>query len=299
MRTILYQAYGSDDIKNELLFSLASLLPFASENQYLIKIYTDDEGYFNRPFLEELRIQFEPLDQNRIAEWKGEDQFVHRLKIKLIQDFIEKGGTEGLYLDTDTIFTQAPDPLFEGIHQGNFWMHESEGTLFPSKVRLFQKIARFVKNNPDNLTGLPYASEILKMKMYNAGLIGFDYRLGNEIDKVLQLNDGLYELYPKHIMEQLAFSLILAKTFDLKEAKAFVFHYWNLKEIRPLLKTFFEKFGHADAQTVVQKSTTINPQQLLIDKLKFLARKRNRLKKLLGFGTKYQVPELKNLMVNA
>jgi len=298
MRTLLYQAYGSDDIKNELLFSLVSLLPFASEYQYIIKIYTDDESYFNRPFLEDLRIHFEPLTPERIADWQGEDQFVHRLKIKLIQDFMEKGGTEGLYLDTDTIFTRSPDSVFDGIHRGNYWMHVSEGKIFPSKNALFQKIARFVRNNPDNLAGLPYATEILGMEMYNAGLIGFDYRLGNEIDKVLELNDGLYELYHKHIMEQLAFSLVLSKNFDVLEAKPFVFHYWNLKEIRPLLKSFFEEFGMADAQTVVQKSTTINPQQLLTDKMKFLSKKRNRLKNLLGFGPKYVAPELKDLMVN-
>lgn len=298
MRTLIYQAYGSDDIKNELLFSLVSLLPFASENQYLVKIYTDDAAYFDRPFLADLRIQFEPLDQSRIVDWQGEDQFVHRLKIKLIQDFIENGGTEGLYLDTDTIFTTSPGQLFDEIHHGTFWMHTSEGPLFPSKVPLFQKIAKFIKNNPDNIAGLPYASEILQMKMFNAGLIGFDYRLGNEIGKVLQLNDGLYELYAKHIMEQLAFSLVLAKNFEVKQAKSYVFHYWNLKEIRPLLRAFFEKFGEADVQTIIQKSTTINLQQLVKDKEKFLSRKRNRLKRLLGIRTSFQVPQLNDLMVN-
>ena len=299
MRTILYQAYGSEDIKNELLFSLVSLLPFASEDQYIIKIYTDDETYFKRPFLEDLRIYFEPLDEKRIKEWQGEDEFVHRLKIKVIQDFIEKGGTEGLYLDTDTVFTQSPKILFDGIHKGEYWMHESEGPLTPSKNKVFKKIATFVRNNTDNISHLPFAAEILGMKMFNAGLIGFDYRLGNEITKVLELNDGLYELFHKHIMEQLAFSLILAKNFKVKEGKSYVHHYWNLKEIRPLLKDFFEMYGDADTKTVIQKSRLINPLNLLNDKKRFIGRKRNRLLKVVGYGLKYQIPEFNELMRNA
>lgn len=296
MQTILYQAYGSQDIKNELLFSLVSLLPYTVENQYQIIIYTDDEAYFQRPFLSDLRLVFQPLTPERIIEWQGEDKFVHRLKIKLIEDFLERGGTTGLYLDTDTVFTKNPKPLFEAIREGKFWMHLKEGPIQGSKNPLFQKITRFIQNNREHVEDLPYSKAFIQMMMYNAGLIGFDYRLDSHMSEILKLNDGLYELYPKHIMEQLAFSLVLQQNFDLLEAHPYVFHYWNLKEIRPLLKKFFEKYGQSDTPTIFSKSVAIQPEILVSAKAQLLDRKRNQVKKLLGIKTRYKAPDLEELI---
>jgi hypothetical protein len=72
---LIYQAYGKEEIKQECLFSLLSLRYHASE-----------------AFLEKLQ------------DWRGSIDFVHRVKIKILQDAAQKYEGKFIYLDTDTYF---------------------------------------------------------------------------------------------------------------------------------------------------------------------------------------------------
>jgi hypothetical protein len=76
--------------------------------------------------------------------------------------------------------------------------------------------------------------------MYNAGVLGLRSPADAPLlAEVLALTEQLYRLYPKHVMEQLAFSVVWARSGPVREAAPWVYHYWNLKEIRPVLAELF------------------------------------------------------------
>ena len=62
--------------------------------------------------------------------------------------------------------------------------------------------------------------------MYNAGVIGLDSTDASLLEDVLKLTDQLCEQSDLHVLEQFAFSYILARKTQLQEADDLVFHYW-------------------------------------------------------------------------
>jgi len=66
--------------------------------------------------------------------------------------------------------------------------------------------------------------------MWNAGVLGLPAQAVQRLDTVLALTDQLYRLYPKHVMEQLAFSQVLSQVGKLSAADACIHHYWRDKD---------------------------------------------------------------------
>jgi hypothetical protein len=261
---IVYQAYGSIDILNELIYSIASFYNQSNNLPVNIVVYTDNVKYLSKYLPSS--IIYEELSTSKIKEWRGEIDFVHRVKVEMLLDFCRKYSGNVLYLDTDTIFTKSPDNLFRAISNDILVMHTSEGKMSITKNRLFEKITDFLKNKLFDLNGnsITISSE---QEMWNAGVLGFTTEKNHLLYDVLALTDILHKQYKKHIMEQLSFSYIFLKNGLLTAAENQVFHYWNFKEFRQLLKEYL--LEQDTFEKILATSHTINPAQLILPKIRF------------------------------
>jgi hypothetical protein len=258
------------DFINECRYSLLKYLQVNNLNppaNTSICIYTDQPHLFSDflPFLPNLHCK--PVNETTVKEWKGSLGFVHRFKIEMIRDFMHQFNGNVLYCDTDTYATVPLEEIFQGIECGNFYMHEYEGMIDRTKFPSFHKWETFLSSTP-----VTYRDKKLTfsktLRMYNAGVIGLNTHHKELLTDVLALTDSVYEKFPKHIAEQFAFSYCLQATGPVKTAGHLVAHYWNLKEFRQLLGTFFARNGeesipnlvkkihHIDALTIMQHKTS-------------------------------------------
>jgi len=227
---LIYQAYGSPDILNEALFSILSYLRQPAGATVLV--YTDNPAHFRAVLGEAPGVAYVPIEPAQWQAWRGDIGFVHRVKIMVLQHAAAHYAGNLLYVDTDTIFTQSPAGIFYLLSQGQRFMHLSEGRLDNGNA-LNRKINRVLQaRNAPVLAGGPIAPST---QMYNAGVLGLRSTDASLLAEVLALTEQLYRHYPKHVMEQLAFSVVWARSGTVQEAAPWVYHYWNLKEIRPAL----------------------------------------------------------------
>lgn len=227
---LIYQAYGSPDILNEALFSLLSYLRQPAGATVLV--YTDNPAHFRAVLGELAGVAYVRIEPAQWRAWRGDIDFVHRVKIMVLQHAAAHYAGNLLYADTDTVFTQPPAEIFSLLSQGQRFMHVSEGRLDNGNP-LNRKVNRVLQaSSAPAFVGGPIGPAT---QMYNAGVLGLRSLDAPLLAQVLALTEQLYRLYPKHVMEQLAFSVVWARSGPVREAAPWVYHYWNLKEIRPAL----------------------------------------------------------------
>ena len=252
---ILYQAYGGSDYVNECRYSLLKYLQvhnLTPPADTVLVIYTDTPDVFSdfAPFFHHLRTL--PLTKEAAQRWRGPSNFVHRLKIEMLIDFLSRFEGNVLYCDTDTYLTAHIDPIIDDLEAGSFYMHQYEGTIDKSENPSFHKWERFLSTTPVSYNNQQVQFD-KSLKMYNAGVVGLNSRHKELLQDVLALTDAVYAKFPKHIAEQFAFSYCLQKGGTIKTADHLVAHYWNLKEFRQLLKTFFTLNAEESIPNLIKK----------------------------------------------
>ena len=269
--TILYQAYGGPDYVNECRYSLLrylqvyNLTPPAGT---AIAIYTDVPEQFAdfKPFLSNLSTP--KLTEYTLQKWRGSQNFVHRVKIEMLLDFLQHYHGNVLYCDTDTYLTSPAETLFKDIAAGTFYMHEYEGRIDKQDTPSLHKWERFLSTTPITFN---YKTLLFdnSLQMFNAGVVGLNSRSKEVLHDVLALTDAVYQKFPKHIAEQFAFSYCLQKSGAIKTADQQVAHYWNLKEFRQLLKTFFTVNAEESIPNLVKKLHHLDAVKIQEDKNTF------------------------------
>lgn len=241
MNYIVYQAYGKDEIGSEAIFSALTLMYLGplSENTKII-FYTDRPQFFYPIFKDSNAVIFEEINAEKIKDWRGKIDFVHRVKIMILKDAVAKYKGNILYVDSDTWYSSTLDAIFSGIAAGKIYMHTNEGALKSKKNPIFKKMYRFIKSNSFTIN-----QQTLQISddqdMWNAGVIGFNSSYNSKLDEVLELTDKMYSKYQKHVMEQLAFSIILNKAQPLEKTDNEINHYWYDKSFRFIIADFLEK----------------------------------------------------------
>ena len=82
--TLVYQAYGRQDVLNQTYMSVTSLLSLTNSIQVLI--YTDHLEQMQKFFQEDPRVQLREISPEELKNWRGEIDFVHRVKIGILED---------------------------------------------------------------------------------------------------------------------------------------------------------------------------------------------------------------------
>jgi hypothetical protein len=268
MKYLLYQAYGNMSIIQEAVYSILSFYRLHPESDVKIIVYTDTIALFNELFADK-QLECVPVSAEQIKDWKGEISFVHRLKIKVIQDFFERYQGNVIYLDSDTCFTRNINTLWQSIAAGKLLMHTREGKVSDRINPVFKKLADFLSSNTIALRDGGRLNISPGTDMWNAGVLGLTPAHKHILDKVLLLTDSMYPVYPKHIVEQFAFSYYFQQEGKVLAAEDYIYHYWNFKEFRSVLADFFEHYKGKGLDSMLQAMHRIAPMQLSRAKMEY------------------------------
>jgi hypothetical protein len=270
---IVFQAYGHEGILHECAFALLTLCRQHKREELKdleVCIYTDNPGFF-RSFKDcWLNPNFREIDQNLIRQWKGAIDFVHRVKIEILRDFTKDSTGQVLYLDTDVCFDRPVTEMFHNIAEGKLYMHLMEGLVHKGETVINAKVSAYVKKNAPLLVNGKQVNIPEEATMWNAGVLGFHTKHKHLLDEVLAFTDAIYQEFPKHIVEQFAFSSYFQQAAPLLSAHTYIFHYWNLKEIRFIFSSFFQYFKDSDWTELVRYSILIQLPVPMQEKVNFL-----------------------------
>jgi hypothetical protein len=196
---------------------------------------------------------------------------VHRVKIKVIQDvFVNYPNFEKLiYLDSDVILLSDLSNLFNEIQTDQFLMHDFEGFILNKSNRIIKKTYNYIIKN--SLIEGKNESYFLSVNdgLWNAGVLGLLSSHNILLNDVLDLVDNMHPSYTLHITEQFSFNYFFQRNGYIYPANREVFHYWNLKEFRAVLSTFFSNHLNLSVSELMAKMDTVNPQKASLDKIKF------------------------------
>ena len=262
MNYFVIQCYGKERILREAKFCVLSLLKFIKDDaNYSIVLYTDNNAFFDDI---KDHVVFEPMLPEMVQQWKGEHNFVHRVKVMMLLDFVSKYEGKFLYLDSDTWFKKSPQQLFETIDGDNALLHLPEAQLKSNANPIIKKMHRFVKANTFTLDNGEEVKIPAEYFMWNAGVIGLPTQTKPVIEKVLELTDKMLLAYQKHVMEQLAFSYFLQKEFTPHRCDDVIEHYWQFCTIaEEPMKEFFASIENKSIDAKIQAVHSFNWQTIL------------------------------------
>jgi hypothetical protein len=226
---LCYQAYGRIDVINQTLFSVVSLLRFFDGPAPLrVVIYTDMRALLEKFFAGDKRVELIEITAADLQRWRGEINFVHRVKLEVLQDCARRYRGSLFYCDGDTYFLSDPLSLFEVVNDGTSLMHIAETVIATSRDPLAKKIAKFLRGNEFAVSG-----KIVRVPpttvMWNAGVIGISEKNCGWLGEMIGLTDAMYSKYKKHVMEQLAVSYYLQRESKVLPTDSVIYHYWDQK----------------------------------------------------------------------
>ncbi len=266
---IIFQCYGDKNIFFECtyaLLSLSKIMLLFPVRDLEIWIYTDNKEWFTTFKNCNLPLFFKEIDENVLYNWRGEINFVHRIKIEILKDFVGNNVGNIFYSDTDVLFKNDINIVFQNIDQDTLYMHTMEGYINESKNPVIKKLNDFL--DKENLKD-ENNNSLNEKAMWNAGMLGFNTNYSLLLDKVLVFTDNTYKKYPKHVIEQFSFSVYFQQTGNIKSAAPYIIHYWNVKEMRILLASFFLFFKDSDWNELIKYSTLIDVSVLMQEKMNF------------------------------
>lgn len=263
---LVYSVFGNENFYNEVLYSILSYLKFHKEDENLIIILTDNADFFKKRISN--NIIYHELNEEKIKLWKGKHNFVHRVKVKVIQDVVSKYEGNFLYLDSDTYFIKNCSEIFENINSNAIYFDKCEGKLIDNKGGIARKMKAFLKNESE--FKIPSLNESLKIDsdftVWNAGVIGFNSSYSNQLKMVEELVDVLYSKNQLFVMEQISFNYFFQRKTKPLESKNHIHHYWYFKEFRGVLSHFFEHNKSKSFEEMIVEIDKINPEYLSSEK---------------------------------
>jgi hypothetical protein len=221
MSTVLYLCYGDGPHAAEVRCSIASAWRFGdpAADGVRFAVYTDRPSAF-----EGFPVALTEVSAAEWAEWSGPHAYRHRRKIPALRLALAESGGPVVLVDGDTWWHRPPRRLFARIGPGRAVMHIREGRLDRVADPLYRRAREIVAQMtaPAGEGPLPTTAH-----MWNAGVVGLHPADGDRLDEVLAWTDALCAASTGvHVLEQLAFSHVLACRVRLSEASDVVIHYW-------------------------------------------------------------------------
>jgi hypothetical protein len=256
---VLFQAYGNEGVLAECRFALIQLLQHNNAGSICLVLYTDNESYFTNELALFPNKIIRKISQEEITSWRGPLGFVHRMKIKVLQDFFNSHTGNLLYCDTYTFCMKSLQQVFASINNGQLFMHVNEGYNNDLKwIRFFKKQKTMLA-----ASGFVHPEDV---HMANAGVIGMNSTHAYLLDEVLSIADFIFPVFAHHTVEQFAFSYVFQKSVPLHFTGQEIFHYWDLKEYKTFLIHFFQE--NAGKTLAVQQQLLQNflPDKIMAEK---------------------------------
>jgi hypothetical protein len=223
MVNIVYLAYGPRRLVESAAFSALTLL-HASPGEYPFRLiaYTDRPQVFGRYGVV---CGYPPLAPLR--ERTRDHEYIHRLKILVAADCAERYDGDVAFFDSDTYFMSSPNALLASLSASRSILH-TKHWLIGDGVDV--ELDRAVRDSAFASPSLQSAQQSAELAMWNSGAIGLSEESKALIPEVLRACDELYQAYPHHATEQLAWSIVLQQATEIVPADDVLYHYWHGRE---------------------------------------------------------------------
>lgn len=169
MTNLIYLAHTDIRFIRQARFSILALMEYipAFGQAYQLIVFTDKAEVFT-----DLGAIIEPLDEARIKEFRGVNDFVHRMKIMALKTVMDKYAGHAILLDSDNLTFQNPRPLFEKLSAGDSILNQIEERLDQPQSPLGKKFHRFFKKHPIIPIGTEELTIPVDTVLWNAGVVG-------------------------------------------------------------------------------------------------------------------------------
>lgn len=227
---LVTQSFANEREYRRAIFMIWSYWAHCSNSSKVI-LYTDNPDYFKAYFVDQ-PIEYVLLTPERISIMRGKIDFLHRMKIALIEDAFHKVSHNLMYADSDTFFIGDPSMLREP-DESTSYMHLREyrfDTLYQMPApagTVFHKFVDFIKDR--TFVG-PSGSAIPVSTLHfswNAGVIILHTSHQQLLAEVYALTDEFYPSTSNHACEQYAFSIVLQNHTQVAACDSVVYHYWH------------------------------------------------------------------------
>lgn len=230
MDNLVIQSFGRESEYRRAVLTILSYYAYSS--QYLaetnVLLFTDRPEFFEA-YVKGLPVQCFLLTPEKIKEMRGEDDFLHRIKIAVIEKAFALTNGNILYLDSDTFFIADPTPLAQQLAERKMFMHLLEYPFIEEvedKTPTYKSFYKLINSREFILTNGQSIKVMPQHCSWNAGVMFFHPSHAALIPDVYALTDQFYSGSQSHASEQYAFSVVMQENAELGSCDDVVYHYW-------------------------------------------------------------------------
>lgn len=250
MINLVVQSFGRENEYRRAALTVLSFYAYCSlpVSQTSVFLFTDRPDWF-AAYFHDLPVKYVVLTPEKIKVMRGEIDFLHRMKIALIEEAFDKSEGDMLYADSDTFFTSDPTPLMEQLSSDKSFMHVHEyhfehlRSIPLPDGETFQAFLKLIESKKVKLTDGTELQLTSKHSSWNAGVMMLHRSHRAFIPDVYALTEQFYPLTRNHASEQYAFSILLQLKTMLQPCEEVIYHYWYRVRKRIIDEFLLEKFS--------------------------------------------------------
>jgi hypothetical protein len=238
MTNLVIQSFGRESELKRAIFTILSFYAHSSApiEQTSVMVFTDNPDYF-KSYFEGLPINYVLLTPEKVKSMRGDIDFLHRMKIALIEEAFDTYKSNLLYTDSDTFFTADPTPLMQTLSPNRSYMHlweykfESMEEMPLPAGKTFHAYLDLIKSKAFKLADGTSFTISPQLSSWNAGVMMMHSSHAAFIPDVYELTEQTYPETKNHASEQYAFSIVLETRTKLQACDNVIYHYWyNVKK---------------------------------------------------------------------
>ena len=231
MTNLVIQSFGRE---NEYKRAILTVLSFyantsAPVTNTKVLLFTDQPNYFDAYF-KELPVTYILLRPEKIKQMRGEINFLHRMKIALIEEAFGVINGPMIYVDSDTFFIADPISLLDQVSEETSFMHTRE-YQFKEKGELglaghTDPFLNLITTNIFYLSDHSCLQVSSEWYSWNAGVMILHPSHQRFLKDVYALTNQFYRGSKSHASEQNAFGIMLQLNTQVLACEDIVYHYW-------------------------------------------------------------------------
>lgn len=230
---LVLQSFGSEKEYLRAIFCIWSFYAHVDSGMKEVEVllFTDHPHFFES-YLGDLPVEYVVLSPEKIAHMRGEINFLHRIKIGIIEEAYQRSDGNILYVDGDTFFADNPATLFGRVSEDVSFMHTNEYAFHSLRDLLLPSGATFhhvlkVLQEEEFTLGNGHKFKIpVSLFSWNAGAIILHRKHYSFLADVYAITDQLFSRTGNHACEQFAFSIVLQTKTALNSCEEIIYHYW-------------------------------------------------------------------------
>lgn len=256
---LVTQSFGRESEYKRVILSIWSYWLYHPTGRVLL--FTDAPDYFSI-FFKDMPVQYKPLTDEKLKLMRGSIDFLHRIKIAIIEEAFAHGGENLLYIDSDTFFIDNVNFIDDELAADRAFMHVREYRFdslremklpaakpFHAFLDLIESTSFFGRGG--NI--IPVSSQ---QYSWNAGVMAFHPSHRDILLDVYALTEQFYPKTENHASEQYAFSIVLQNNVALFPCDRACYHYWYRVK-KTIVDSILE-------DVLVPKWATMNSDQKLV-----------------------------------